>query len=164
MLNSSTKYCNLCILSATQHQYLDMHRQSGIRWIQLLALGSFVQHLMSSFMCLPQHRACFYMHQIVLLVSPDVLHASWIHRIAIVSCMSRALCWLLLLLLFTAPYCYPQAQKAQRLHEERAAMAKTLAENDANIKAKKQAAKQQVGSTCTALSGYIANQGVLCTS
>lgn len=37
-----------------------------------------------------------------------------------------------------------QAQKAQRLHDERIAMAKTLAENDANIKAKKKAAKQQV--------------------
>ena len=43
-------------------------------------------------------------------------------------------------------------------------MAKTLAENDANIKAKKQAAKQQVGSTCTALSGHIASQGVLWSS
>lgn len=39
-------------------------------------------------------------------------------------------------------------------------MAKTLAENDANIKAKKQAAKQQVGST--ALTGLVANQSVLC--
>lgn len=73
---------------------------------------------------------------------------------------SHALCWLLLLVLFTAPHCCLQAQKAQKLHEERAAMAKTLAENDANIKAKKQAAKQQVGST--ALSGLVLNQGVWC--
>ena len=56
-------------------------------------------------------------------------------------------CWLLLLLLllFMALNSCPQAQKAQRLHDEKVAMAKTLAENDANIKAKKQAAKQQVG-------------------
>lgn len=39
-----------------------------------------------------------------------------------------------------------QAQKAQQLHDDKLAMAKTLAENDANIKAKKQAAKQQVRS------------------
>ena len=37
-----------------------------------------------------------------------------------------------------------QAQKAQRLHDDRMAMHKTLAENDENIKAKKRAAKQQV--------------------
>lgn len=37
-----------------------------------------------------------------------------------------------------------QAKKAQQLHDERVAMAKTLAENDENIKAKKRAAKQQV--------------------
>ena len=41
--------------------------------------------------------------------------------------------------------CRPQAQKAVRLHDEKVAMAKTLAANDANIRAKKQAAKQQVG-------------------
>ena len=37
-----------------------------------------------------------------------------------------------------------QAKKAQQLHDDRIVMAKTLAENDANIKAKKKAAKQQV--------------------
>lgn len=41
--------------------------------------------------------------------------------------------------------CCPQAQRAVRLHDEKVAMAKTLAANDANIRAKKQAAKQQVG-------------------
>ncbi|DBB03299.1 TPA: hypothetical protein ACH3X3_010687 [Trebouxia sp. C0006] len=35
------------------------------------------------------------------------------------------------------------AKKAQQLHDDRIVMAKTLAENDANIKAKKKAAKQQ---------------------
>ncbi|DBA69943.1 TPA: hypothetical protein ACH3X2_012436 [Trebouxia sp. C0005] len=35
------------------------------------------------------------------------------------------------------------AQKAKQLHDDKIAMAKTLAENDANIKAKKKAAKQQ---------------------
>ena len=54
------------------------------------------------------------------------------------------LCWLLLLLFMALNSC-PQAQKALRLHDERVAMAKTLAENDANIQAKKQAVKQQVG-------------------
>lgn len=86
-----------------------------------------------------------------------------IHCIATMSCafsVSLALSWLLLLLLFMAPYYWPQAQKAQQLHEERAAMAKSLAENEANIKAKKQAAKQQVRSA--ALSGLAANQGILC--
>lgn len=43
-----------------------------------------------------------------------------------------------------------QAKAAQRLHDERAAMTKTLAENDENIKAKKRAVKQQVSlSHCT---------------
>jgi len=37
-----------------------------------------------------------------------------------------------------------QAKKAQQLHDDKIAMARTLAENDANIKAKKKAAKQQV--------------------
>ena len=37
-----------------------------------------------------------------------------------------------------------QAKKAQQLHVDKLAMAKTLAENDANIRAKKRAAKQQV--------------------
>ena len=37
-----------------------------------------------------------------------------------------------------------QAKKAKQLHDDKVAMAKTLAENDANIKAKKKAAKQQV--------------------
>ena len=37
-----------------------------------------------------------------------------------------------------------QAKKAQQLHDDKIAMAKTLAENDANIKAKKKAAKQLV--------------------
>ena len=32
----------------------------------------------------------------------------------------------------------------QQLHDDKIAMAKTLADNDANIKAKKKAAKQQV--------------------
>lgn len=37
-----------------------------------------------------------------------------------------------------------KAKKAQQLHDDKIAMARTLAENDANIRAKKQAAKQQV--------------------
>lgn len=61
-------------------------------------------------------------------------------------------CWL------TLTSCL-QAQKAQQLRDDKVAMAKTLAENDANIKAKKQAAKQQVMAlmlhhSCTAAEGH----------
>jgi hypothetical protein len=37
-----------------------------------------------------------------------------------------------------------QTKKSQQLHDDKIAMAKTLAENDANIKAKKKAATQQM--------------------
>ena len=37
-----------------------------------------------------------------------------------------------------------QAKKAQQLHDDKIVMAKTLAENDANSKAKKKAAQQQM--------------------
>lgn len=57
-------------------------------------------------------------------------------------CPYAACCGVLLLVDFES--CL-QAQKAQQLHDDKVAMARTLAENDANIKAKKQAAKQQVG-------------------
>ena len=44
-----------------------------------------------------------------------------------------------------------QAKKALQLHDDKIAMSKTLAENDANIRAKKKAAKQQVCPTAQLL-------------